>query len=163
MFVKHFYIPSAAMANMLILFYLFCSGKMEDNLAGIFNLFDQDGNKVAGWKSVEKAPTPRSSPLTSSTSWCPCSSRSPRERKTMWVVVVIMVITIKFIFLVETICVERERLALVHQSAKLNHYYVVIFPAPAGPGQGDGGDVQVGRQEQGRCETVDIPHLSHIV
>ena len=74
-----------------------------------------------------------------------------------------MVITIKFIFLVETICVERERLALVHQSAKLNHYYVVIFPAPAGPGQGDGGDVQVGRQEQGRCETVDIPHLSHIV
>ena len=34
------------MANMLILFYLFCSGKMEDNLAGIFNLFDQDGNKV---------------------------------------------------------------------------------------------------------------------
>ena len=46
MFVKHFYIPSAAMANMLILFYLFCSGKMEDNLTGIFNLFDQDGNKV---------------------------------------------------------------------------------------------------------------------
>merc|ERR1712243_145000 len=34
------------MANMLILFYLFCSGKMEDNLAGIFNLFDQDGNKI---------------------------------------------------------------------------------------------------------------------
>ena len=34
------------MANMLILFYLFCSGKMEDNLTGIFNLFDQDGNKV---------------------------------------------------------------------------------------------------------------------
>merc|ERR1719192_1367390 len=30
-----------SMANMLILFYLFCSGKMEDNLAGIFNLFDQ--------------------------------------------------------------------------------------------------------------------------
>ena len=58
MFVKHFYIPSAAMANMLILFYLFCSGKMEDNLAGIFNLFDQDGNKVAEWKSVEKAPPP---------------------------------------------------------------------------------------------------------
>ena len=58
MFVKSFYIPSAAMANMLILFYLFCSGKMEDNLAGIFNLFDQDGNKVAGWKSVEKAPPP---------------------------------------------------------------------------------------------------------
>ena len=48
MFVKSFYIPYAAMANMLILFYLFCSGKMEDNLAGIFNLFDQDGNKVAG-------------------------------------------------------------------------------------------------------------------
>ena len=46
MFVKNFYIPYAAMANMLILFYLFCSGKMEDNLAGIFNLFDQDGNKV---------------------------------------------------------------------------------------------------------------------
>ena len=37
---------SPAMANMLILFYLFCSGKMEDNLTGIFNLFDQDGNKV---------------------------------------------------------------------------------------------------------------------
>merc|ERR1712109_198028 len=35
-----------SMANMLILFYLFCSGKMEDNLAGIFNLFDQDGNKI---------------------------------------------------------------------------------------------------------------------
>merc|ERR1712130_277576 len=29
-----------SMANMLILFYLFCSGKMEDNLAGIFNLFE---------------------------------------------------------------------------------------------------------------------------
>merc|ERR1719397_883028 len=35
-----------SMANMLILFYLFCSGKMEDNLTGIFNLFDQDGNKI---------------------------------------------------------------------------------------------------------------------
>merc|ERR1712212_242939 len=35
-----------SMANMLILFYLFCSGKMEDNLTGIFNLFDQDGNKM---------------------------------------------------------------------------------------------------------------------
>merc|ERR1712134_156542 len=35
-----------SMANMLILFYLFCSGKMEDNLVHIFNLFDQDGNKV---------------------------------------------------------------------------------------------------------------------
>merc|ERR1712107_245728 len=32
-----------SMANMLILFY---PGKMEDNLAGIFNLFDQDGNKI---------------------------------------------------------------------------------------------------------------------
>merc|ERR1712154_295034 len=35
-----------SMANMLILFYLFCSGKMEDNLTGIFNLFDADGNKI---------------------------------------------------------------------------------------------------------------------
>jgi len=35
-----------SMANMLILFYLFCSGKTEDNLTHIFNLFDQDGNKV---------------------------------------------------------------------------------------------------------------------
>merc|ERR1712029_632070 len=35
-----------SMANMLILFYLFCSGKTEDNLIHIFNLFDQDGNKV---------------------------------------------------------------------------------------------------------------------
>merc|ERR1712223_1245656 len=35
-----------SMANMLILFFLFCSGKTEDNLAHIFNLFDQDGNKV---------------------------------------------------------------------------------------------------------------------
>ena len=34
------------MANMLIIFYLFCSGKQEDNLTHIFNLFDQDGNKV---------------------------------------------------------------------------------------------------------------------
>ena len=34
------------MANMLIMFYLFCSGKTEDNLAHIFSLFDQDGNKV---------------------------------------------------------------------------------------------------------------------
>ena len=69
-----------------------------------------------------------------------------------------VIIIIKFIFLL-----EREKIALGHQSAKLNQYYVVISPAPAGPGQGDGGDVQVGRQEQGRCETVDIPHLSHIV
>ena len=36
----------AAMANMLILFYLFSGGKLEDNLVGIFNLFDADGNKV---------------------------------------------------------------------------------------------------------------------
>merc|ERR1711874_719310 len=35
-----------SMANMLILFYLFCNGKLEDNLAGIFNLFDADGNKI---------------------------------------------------------------------------------------------------------------------
>ena len=35
-----------AMANMLILFYLFSGGKLEDNLIGIFNLFDADGNKV---------------------------------------------------------------------------------------------------------------------
>merc|ERR1719209_1594015 len=34
------------MANMMILFYLYCGGKLEDNLAGIFNLFDQDGNKI---------------------------------------------------------------------------------------------------------------------
>ena len=31
---------------MLILFYLFSGGKLEDNLVGIFNLFDADGNKV---------------------------------------------------------------------------------------------------------------------
>merc|ERR1712059_1754 len=35
-----------SMANMLILFFLFCSGKMEDNLTHIFNLFDMDGNKI---------------------------------------------------------------------------------------------------------------------
>jgi len=35
-----------SMANMLILFYLFCAGKTEDNLTGIFNLFDMDGNKI---------------------------------------------------------------------------------------------------------------------
>merc|ERR1719244_1777279 len=35
-----------SMANMLILFYPFSSGKTEDNLVHIFNLFDQDGNKV---------------------------------------------------------------------------------------------------------------------
>merc|ERR1719422_2239792 len=35
-----------SMANMLILFYMFCGGKLEDNLVGIFNLFDADGNKL---------------------------------------------------------------------------------------------------------------------
>jgi len=35
-----------SMANMLILFFMFCGGKLEDNLVGIFNLFDADGNKV---------------------------------------------------------------------------------------------------------------------
>merc|ERR1712111_106768 len=35
-----------SMANTMILFYLYCGGKLEDNLAGIFNLFDQDGNKI---------------------------------------------------------------------------------------------------------------------
>jgi len=35
-----------SMANMLILFYMFCGGNMKDNLVGIFNLFDADGNKV---------------------------------------------------------------------------------------------------------------------
>jgi len=34
-----------SMANMMILFYMFCSGKTETNLEGIFNLFDKDGNK----------------------------------------------------------------------------------------------------------------------
>ena len=71
--------------------------------------------------------------------------------------VIMVIIIIKLIFLL-----EREKIALGHQSAKLNQYYVVIFPAPAGPGQGDGGDVQVGRQEQGRCEIVDIPCLDFI-
>ena len=41
----------AAMANMLILFYLFSGGKLEDNLVGIFNLFDADGNKVSPLRS----------------------------------------------------------------------------------------------------------------
>merc|ERR1711915_902433 len=35
-----------SMANMLILFYLFSDGKLEDNLVEIFNLFDADGNKI---------------------------------------------------------------------------------------------------------------------
>jgi len=34
-----------SMANMMILFYMFCSGKTETNLEGMFNLFDKDGNK----------------------------------------------------------------------------------------------------------------------
>merc|ERR1739838_150296 len=33
-------------ANMLVLFYLFCEGKTEENLEHIFNLFDADGNKL---------------------------------------------------------------------------------------------------------------------
>eukprot|EP00090_Calanus_glacialis_P020303 TRINITY_DN31234_c0_g1_i1.p1 TRINITY_DN31234_c0_g1~~TRINITY_DN31234_c0_g1_i1.p1 ORF type:complete len:193 (-),score=68.45 TRINITY_DN31234_c0_g1_i1:34-612(-) len=33
-------------ANMLVLFFLFCEGKTEENLEHIFNLFDADGNKV---------------------------------------------------------------------------------------------------------------------
>merc|ERR1711872_40309 len=45
-----------SMANMLILFYLFSSGKTEDNLVHIFNLFDQDGNKV---KLIRSAKTTR--------------------------------------------------------------------------------------------------------
>ena len=36
----------AAAANMLVLFFLFCEGKTEENLEHIFNLFDADGNKV---------------------------------------------------------------------------------------------------------------------
>ena len=31
---------------MLVLFFLFCEGKTEENLEHIFNLFDADGNKV---------------------------------------------------------------------------------------------------------------------
>merc|ERR1712058_167413 len=34
-----------SMANTMILLYLFCGGKLEDNLAGIFNLFDAEGNE----------------------------------------------------------------------------------------------------------------------
>merc|ERR1711962_1353359 len=34
-----------SMANLMILLYLFCGGKMEDNLAGIFNLFDAEGKE----------------------------------------------------------------------------------------------------------------------
>ena len=37
-----------AAANMLVLFFLFCEGKTEENLEHIFNLFDADGNKVGG-------------------------------------------------------------------------------------------------------------------
>ena len=33
---------------MLVLFFLFCEGKTEENLEHIFNLFDADGNKVGG-------------------------------------------------------------------------------------------------------------------
>ena len=36
------------MANMLILFYMFCGGNLKENLVGIFNLFDADGNKAGG-------------------------------------------------------------------------------------------------------------------
>jgi hypothetical protein len=36
-----------AISTMLVLFYLFCEGKTEDNLSHMFNLFDMDGNKVA--------------------------------------------------------------------------------------------------------------------
>jgi hypothetical protein len=39
----------AAMANMMILFFLFSEGKTEDNLTHIFNLFDADGNKVSSF------------------------------------------------------------------------------------------------------------------
>ena len=35
-----------AMSTMLVLFYLFCDGKTEDNLSQMFNMFDMDGNKV---------------------------------------------------------------------------------------------------------------------
>ena len=35
-----------AMSTMLVLFYLFCDGKTEDNLSHMFNMFDMDGNKV---------------------------------------------------------------------------------------------------------------------
>merc|ERR1711973_708679 len=35
-----------SMANMLILFYMFCGGNLKENLVGIFNLFDADGNKI---------------------------------------------------------------------------------------------------------------------
>ena len=34
------------MSTMLVLFYLFCDGKTEDNLSQMFNMFDMDGNKV---------------------------------------------------------------------------------------------------------------------
>ena len=34
------------MSTMLVLFYLFCDGKTEDNLQHMFNMFDMDGNKV---------------------------------------------------------------------------------------------------------------------
>ena len=36
-----------AMSTMLVLFYLFCDGKTEDNLTQMFNMFDMDGNKVS--------------------------------------------------------------------------------------------------------------------
>ena len=35
------------MSTMLVLFYLFCDGKTEDNLSQMFNMFDMDGNKVS--------------------------------------------------------------------------------------------------------------------
>jgi Ca2+-binding EF-hand superfamily protein len=35
-----------SMSNMIILLYLYCSGKIEDKLEGLFNMFDKDGNKI---------------------------------------------------------------------------------------------------------------------
>merc|ERR1719481_1414348 len=55
----------------MILLYLFCGGKLEDNLAGIFNLFDADGNKHICLKELMRL--------------CPCSSRLLRARRTMWI------------------------------------------------------------------------------
>ena len=42
------------MSTMLVLFYLFCDGKTEDNLSQMFNMFDMDGNKVSMKLSYDK-------------------------------------------------------------------------------------------------------------
>merc|ERR1711925_27434 len=121
-----------SMANMLILFYLFCSGKTEDNLIHIFNLFDQDGNKVitidellnlmSVFIEIGKARITRSTwPLL----WPKCSKRETPTRTRSWTSKSLCVVCSTI--LSHQRFSKSKRLTLFSSSCKHKHFFITSY------------------------------------